>query len=455
MVVRKRLIFWLIRAYIRKSGKVIFFSFVAGLLIFFVLLISWRIFGKFIPVYKKTTIGVSGSYTKDNLPPFITEKISRGLTAVKKNGEIQPEIASSWEIFDNGKTYIFRLKKDQYFSDGKNITSDLVNYNFSDVRIERPDKYTVIFKLKDSYSPFLVTTSRPLFQPGFVGTGEYRIDDIKLNGDFIQSLTISQVKNRLDITTYYFYPSVVALKYAYVLGEIDLAIGVDSLDFGDTSYDKFRNTTVEKKINYNKLVTLFYNNNDNILSDKKVRLALSYALPNDYSEGKTAFLPYPPTSIYYNENLENKNQNYAHAKLLLSASSIASESAEILQKNKLTIKTLTKYKILAKKIAKNFSNIGFDTSVEEVVGIPADFQIYLGDFILSKDPDQYPLWHSGQPKNIIKYKNLRIDKLLEDGRKTNDSDSRKKIYDDFQKFLIEDVPASFLYFPIEYEMQRK
>lgn len=454
MVVRKRLIFWLIREYIRKSGKVILFSFLAGLIFFSIFLFTSKFTRDLIPVFKKSIIGVSGAYTRDNLPPFIVEKISKGLTAVEDSGEVKPSIASSWEILNNGKTYIFHLRKDQYLSDGRKITSDLINYNFSDVLVERPNESTIVYKLKDSYSPFLITVSRPLFQPGLIGAGEYKVNDIKLNGDFIQYLTLSRVKDRFDITTYEFYPSIEALKYAFVLGEVAQAVGLDNLVFDNISFASFGNSIITKKINYNKLVTLFYNNNDGVLSDKKVRLALSYALPNDYSEGEKVFLPYSTDSIYYNKSLEDKTQNYAHAKLLLSASNIASDSAE-LQKIKLSLKTLPKYKTLAKKIAENFSNIGIHISIEEVNTIPTDFQIYLGDFILSKDPDQYTLWHSDQPRNITKYKNLRIDKLLEDGRKTNDLNSRKAIYSEFQKFLIEDVPASFLYFPIEYDITRK
>ncbi|MEK7092766.1 MAG: peptide-binding protein, partial [Patescibacteria group bacterium] len=87
--------------------------------------------------------------------------------------------------------------------------------------------------------------------------------------------------------------------------------------------------------------------------------------------------------------------------------------------------------------------------------VPSDFQIFLGDFQLSKDPDQYSLWHSSQPQNISNYQNLRIDKLLEDGRKTTDIEKRRKIYEDFQKYLLADSPASFLFFPYEYDLIRK
>ena len=70
------------------------------------------------------------------------------------------------------------------------------------------------------------------------------------------------------------------------------------------------------------------------------------------------------------------------------------------------------------------------------------------------DPDQYTLWHSGQMNNITNYKNLRIDKLLEDGRQTVDIQSRIKIYADFQKYLLDDAPATFLYFPDIYTVTR-
>lgn len=455
MVVRKRLIFWLVRAYIAKWGKTIFLSFLAGLIVFFLLLFIFRYFANIIPNYQNTIIGVTGAYRTDNLPAFIIKDISQGLTVVNEKGDIKPAIASSWEILDNGKTYIFHLKKDRYFSDGRNITSSLINYNFSDVTVSTPDKYTIIFKLKETYAPFLVTVSRPIFQNGLIGSGKFKIDDIKLNGDFIQSLKLVNVKDKFETKIYEFYPTTEALKNAYALGEINQAVGLDNIKFYRSSFDKFPNTLTIKKVNYNKLVTLFFNNNDNILSDKKVRLALTYALPNEYDEGLKTYLPYSPLSNFYNRDIEEKSQNYEHAKLLLSASNTASESADSTTKLTLSVKTLPQYWAVAEKIANKFKNININTKIEKVDKVPGNFQIYLGDFILADDPDQYHLWQSNQTKNISKYKNLRIDKLLEDGRKTIDTESRIKIYDDFQKFLIDDAPASFLFFPYEYQISRK
>ena len=63
-------------------------------------------------------------------------------------------------------------------------------------------------------------------------------------------------------------------------------------------------------------------------------------------------------------------------------------------------------------------------------------------------PDQYYLWHATQTKtNLTKYDSKRVDKDLEDGRKTVKEEDRKVKYFDFQKTILEDAPAAFLYFP--------
>ena len=65
---------------------------------------------------------------------------------------------------------------------------------------------------------------------------------------------------------------------------------------------------------------------------------------------------------------------------------------------------------------------------------------------IPKDPDQYSLWHSTQATtNISKYKNPRIDKLLEIELSLIKIQG-KNIFR-FSKILVEDVPAIFLYHP--------
>ena len=98
--------------------------------------------------------------------------------------------------------------------------------------------------------------------------------------------------------------------------------------------------------------------------------------------------------------------------------------------------------------------MGLKVSIVEVDSVPDTFQVFIGDFAMPPDPDQYLLWHTNQPDNITKLDNKRIDKLLEDGRKAFDRSARKATYIDLQKYLLAETPAVFLFFPYEYTVTR-
>lgn len=454
IVFRKRLIVWLIKEYFKKWGKIVPIFILFGIVIFFLLQYFLTTIAVKIPIGQKEYIGIIGAYTLENLPNYILEEVSGGLTSISHDGKTQSSLAKYWKIQDNGKTYIFYLRDDLYFSDGKNFTSEDVNYNFSNVTIMRPAKYVVVFKLKETYAPFLVTVSRPIFRKPFIGIGEYKIKNLKLNGNFIESVTLASNNNQYRLKTYQVYPNVDSLKLGFMLGEISEAKGLTDIDFKKTKLTNYPNASLEKSINYGKLVALFYNNQDKILSDKKIRNALSYAIPDNFTYGKRSYAPYPDVSWAYKNNAdlyEKYSQDIAHASLLLSNSNSATEGANL----NLEIKTLPKYKQTAEEISKQWQKLNIKTKIVIVNLLPGNFQIFLGDFNVSKDPDQYSLWHSTQVNNITNYKSLRIDKFLEDGRQTADINERKNIYTDFQKYLLDDSPAAFLYFPYEYDLKRR
>lgn len=451
-VIRTRFLFWLIKAYIKKWGKIIVFSFIVGLLFFFLLMRYSSFIFRIIPLERKEIIGMVGEYTIDSIPPDIVKKVSRGLTSVDENGTIKPDLASSWQVLNNGKTYVFYLRKNIHFNNGTTLTAKNVTYDFTDVAVSRPDDYTIVFTLKDTYAPFLVTVSRPVFYQGYIGTGEYKINNVELNGNFIKSMQLLSTKDHFKSLLYIFYPTNDALKTAFVLGEISRAVGLTDITVENKKLDTFPNIKKEQHTNYQQLVTLFYDTTDPILSDKKLRDGLSYAIPDSIPYGERVYYPYNPKSRYYNSELIPHIQDYEHAELLIKSAEQAASSSAI---PVLELKTLAKYRPTAEILAASWKQVGLQTKIITVDGLPDTFQIYLGDFRLPKDPDQYTLWHSGQRNNITKFKSLRIDKLLEDGRKTFDIDERIKIYYDFQKYLIDESPATFLYFPYEYVYTRK
>ena len=94
-------------------------------------------------------------------------------------------------------------------------------------------------------------------------------------------------------------------------------------------------------------------------------------------------------------------------------------------------------------------------NIELKNSIPDDFTAMILAQVTPPDPDQYNLWHSTQGTNNTHLDNKRIDKLLEDGRRTVDPKLRLGIYQDFQKFLLEEAPVAFLFYQTTYTIIRK
>jgi peptide/nickel transport system substrate-binding protein len=111
---------------------------------------------------QNTTALIAGrviALTNENL-------LSRGY-----DGSIQPGLAESWEMSEDGLTYTFTLKQGVKFHSGKDFTSEDVKYTFERWKanessptaytidpidtIEAPDPHTVVFNLSEPYNIFL------------------------------------------------------------------------------------------------------------------------------------------------------------------------------------------------------------------------------------------------------------------------------------------------------------
>mgnify|MGYP003396146845 CR=1 FL=1 len=83
----------------------------------------------------------------------------------------------------------------------------------------------------------------------------------------------------------------------------------------------------------------------------------------------------------------------------------------------------------------DWEKLGIGVDIQVVPDIPSSFQVLITAQTIPPDPDQYNYWHSTKSTNLTGLKNPRIDKNLEDGRKTFDPKERKVLYFDFQKTL--------------------
>lgn len=394
---------------------------------------------------KLEKIGITGNFHTDNLPTSILGLIGDGLTKVDESGNVEPVLANSWESPDKGKTWIFHLKDGLFWQDGKKVTSKSIVYEFSDVDIERPNDSTLIFKLQNPFSPFPYVVSRPTFKKGLLGTGKWRVSKISLSGSFVQSIVLTEKEGNKKIIK--FYPTEERTKIAFKSGEVN---DIQDL-FNLQPFETWKVADVKKEISKGRVITIFFNTQDKFLSEKNLRQALSYAIDKSKFDSERALSSISPNSWSYNPQVKPYDYDLAKAKKLIE--DLPKES-----KQDLKIKLVTSPVLLsvAESIAKDWETLGIKVIVQVYSGIPSEYQTFLAIYDIPGDPDQYSLWHSTQTDtNISHYKNPRIDKLLENGRVELDLEVRKKIYLDFQRFLVEDSPAIFLYHPITYRVLRK
>ncbi len=110
---------------------------------------------------------------------------------------------------------------------------------------------------------------------------------------------------------------------------------------------------------------------------------------------------------------------------------------------------------VAEQIKADWEELGIETEIQLIHSPEEEFEALLVSQQIPRDPDQYVIWHSTQTTNLSQYKSPKLDMLLEDGRKTLNQDERREIYQDFQRFLVEDSPAVFLFYPTVYSISRK
>lgn len=384
--------------------------------------------------------GLAGTYREEDLPDTVNYLLSSSLVSIDKNGQVTPNLVEGWTVSEDGKTYNFKLKNNLFWLNGEKIKA-------SDIDVRVPvdmvalDDNTLQFKLAENFSPFPTLLTKPIFKKGTkIGLGPYKIDKIRKdpsNRVFITKVFLSAKDYPSMIIN--FYDSERKLKTALELGEIQVALGITDPD----NLAQQKNIVKLQKNNLNQLVTIFYNTKDPILADENLRLALSYSAPSILGEyeAKTSI---PISSWAFNGEVKDFLDNLEQAKVSLKKV----ENIENLKKTPITLTATSSLGDVGQKIIDSWNKMGIKSVLRIESGIPQNFQALLIAQNIPSDPDQYSLWHSTQSQtNISQFSNPRVDKDLEDGRKEKDLEVRKGKYHDFQKVLLDNAPATFLYFP--------
>lgn len=403
----------------------------------------------------------------------------RGLTGYDNKAKLQPELAESWEQPDT-KTYVFKLRQNVVFHDGKPFTSKDVVSTFERIlakdssaflkadlsiidKVEAVDDHTVRFTLSSpcavlldilaSYSALVISADSTPDAP--VGCGPFKIK-AQEKGVFIE------VERNAD-----FYkkgePKVPGIRFTTYADENLRFAALQSGDLDIIEYLPWQAFKTVEASSEMKMTTslgpfmfVLFNTTSGPFANVKVRQAVGYAIQRadvikaafaGYGEELAGF-PNPEGSPF---DLKDPAAQWTFdpekAKALLTEAGYPNG----FECRLLATSTYGMHQDTASVVQAYLQMIGINATlalpewasrVKDGKDGKYDIAVH-GSSGRYNDPDAlYTMLHSANPSYVqsFGFKSERIDTLLTQGRAELDLEKRKAIYMDLAKAYFEEVP---------------
>jgi len=324
---------------------------------------------------------------------------------------------------------------------------------------------------------------------GIIGSGPYRVAEW-IPG---QRLSLSRIdsywgadlaKRRTELQAkpskinYLIIPEESTALAALKSGQVDLLP-----DVKETTIDQIKNDpnlASHFKVLSADVLQYYYigmNNNGRLLSDVRVRSALAHLVNVDQmietllgGNANKVISPILPQKPYYVGNLKSPDHNPSKAAAILDQAGYNVRGNDgIRVKNingkneRLSLTILTTGKQLGKDVATLLKNEAAKIGVEiriEILDFPKILErIRAGNYdmanlVVKQFPgldDPYLAWNSsnafGKGSNYCNFSNPAIDRITDEIRSAGSSKERDKLYKDFQRKIVEQYPAIFLFSP--------
>jgi peptide/nickel transport system substrate-binding protein len=403
-----------------------------------------------------------------------------------EHSAIQPDLATSWDVPDP-KTYIFHLRHDVKFHDGRPLTSKDVAYTFRSIldgsvrtaklgtyeriqSIETPDDYTVIFKLKEIFAPFLWNLSGGAigiipngsgadFRQHPIGTGpfafvEYIQDQeivLKRNEDYFGR------KAAASMLRFKIIPEAVVAALELQKGSVDIELNVLTPDINSVlKNDPDLRVAQAEGTNYQYVA---FNLQDPIFKDVRVRKAIAYAIDREAivkylwrNEARLAGGVLDSENWAYEANVTSYPHDPERAKQLLKEAGYEQLSFTYRSTNE------ADSRLLAAVLQEQLREVGIKMEIRSNESatffadiLAGNFQMYSARWVGgTDDPDFFNLvFHSKmvpmKGANRGHYSNSRVDELIDFARRELDLEKRKVAYHEIQRIVAEELPYVSLF----------
>lgn len=417
-----------------------------------------------------------------------------GLLRINSAGELIPDLAESYSVSEDGLIYNFKIKEGAVFHDGTPVTTEDIIYtisktqdpaikspkrpNWDGVRIEKVNEKEIEFQLSAPYAPFIYNTTLGILpkhkwqditteefsftslNTNDVGSGPYQIKNIKRDENEI--ITSYELRSFAKYTIKKPYVSKITINFYKTEEDIILAFNkkqinsLHSISPSSISKIKMKNEKIVK-LPYSRIFALFFNQNKSpLLTDKTVRQALDRSIDRT-SLVQSVLLSYgtplySPLTLFSQENPEAA-YNLDEGKKLLEGKDLSSATLKISTSN------VPELIAVGEKITDTYNQLGIKTELQiydtnELTGTvirPREYEAILFGNVINRDLDYYAFWHSSQRNdpglNLASYTSIESDFALEDARSTMDTVQKLPLLQKFNKEVINDTPAVFLYSP--------
>jgi peptide/nickel transport system substrate-binding protein len=447
-------------------------------------------------------------FTTTSVSMSLMDLLFNRLVRLNSKGEIESDLAESWDISPDGLVYTFHLRKGVRFHDGKECTADDIKFTYDKImapevnspfrpyfasvqEIKAIDKYTFQIILKKPSVPFIYRLVREIvpkhllektdlkicyfnFRP--MGTGPFKFKEWTKDNQIILEYNPDYYEGRpyLDKVIVKVYPDSESLWTGLMRGEVDYATFIERKDYEVIKDDPAFKVFALAWDNY---YALLYNLDDSLLSDKRIREAIAYGIDRKaliekiaYGYGKECTGPFYPGSSVFNPSVMPYEYNPEKAIALLQEAGWKDKDNDgILEKDseELELKVL----VDSKNEVDRRIIMAIRQQLQEM-GIKIKVQLYDAEEMLTQEfleqnrPQAHLRlsmamadgaediaaegWYSQESKKVAKlwvYQNEEVDRLFELGEVTQDKKKRQEIYQKIHQLIYDNQPACFLYFP--------